>query len=63
MRLADPAVVVSGVVWLILAAIFVRLLKHRGPTGRQVAWLTLCGCGFLLLTLVGLQVVTGNVHG
>jgi ABC-type uncharacterized transport system permease subunit len=62
-RLADPAVVTSGIVWVILAGLFVRLLSHRGPTGRQVAWLTLCGCGFLLLTLVGLQVITGSVHG
>jgi ABC-type uncharacterized transport system permease subunit len=62
-HLADPSVITSGIVWLILAGIFVRLLKHRGPTGRQVAWLTLCGCGFLLLTLVGLQLVTGSVHG
>jgi ABC-type uncharacterized transport system permease subunit len=62
-HLADASVITSGVVWLILAGIFIRLLKHRGPTGRQVAWLTLCGCGFLLLTLVGLQLVTGSVHG
>jgi ABC-type uncharacterized transport system permease subunit len=61
-RLADPAVATSGVVWLILAGLFVKLLTQRGPTGRQVAWLTLCGCGFLLLTLLGLQVVTGNIH-
>jgi len=61
-RLADPAVVTSGIVWLILAGLFIKLLSHRSPTGRQVAWLTLCGCGFLLLTLIGLQVITGNVH-
>jgi ABC-type uncharacterized transport system permease subunit len=61
--LADPAVIISGGVWLMLAGIFVRLLRRHGPTGRQVAWLTLCGCGFLLLTLIGLQVVTGSVHG
>jgi ABC-type uncharacterized transport system permease subunit len=61
-RLGDPAVVTSGVVWMILAALFIKLLSHRGSTGRQVAWLTLCGCGFLLLTLVGLQLLTGSVH-
>ncbi len=58
----DPAVVVSGIVWLILAGLFAKLLTHRGPTGRQVAWLTLCGCGFLLLTVVGLQVIIGSIH-
>lgn len=61
-RLADPAVVISAVVWLILALIFVRLLSERGPTGRHVAWLTICACGLLLLTILGLQVITGNIH-
>src|SRR5262245_52837602 len=61
-HLADPAVIASGMIWLILAGLFVRLLAHKGPTGRQVAWLTLCGCGFLLLTLVGLQLITGSIH-
>jgi ABC-type uncharacterized transport system permease subunit len=61
-RLGDPAVVISGIVWLILAGIFVRLLAERGPTGRHVAWLTICACGFLLLTMLGLQLITGNIH-
>jgi ABC-type uncharacterized transport system permease subunit len=61
-RLTDPAVVTSAIVWLILAGIFVRLLAERGPTGRHVAWLTICACGFLLLTMLGLQVITGNIH-
>jgi ABC-type uncharacterized transport system permease subunit len=61
-KLADPGVVTSALVWLILAGLFAKLLSHRAPTGRQVAWLTICGCGFLLLTLIGLQVITGNVH-
>ena len=61
-RLSDPAVVTCGVVWLFLAGLFAKLLKRSGPTGRQVAWLTLWGCGFLLLTIVGLQVVTGSIH-
>lgn len=61
-RLSDPAVIASAIVWLILAGPFVRLLAHRGTTGRQVAWLTIFGCGFLLLTVVGLQVITGSIH-
>ncbi len=61
-RLTDPAVVTSGIVWLILAGIFVKLLAERGPTGRHVAWLTICACGFLLLTMLGLQLITGNIH-
>ena len=60
--LSDRAVVVSGVVWCLWAGLFMWLLTHRAPTGRQVAWLTISGCGFLLLTLVGLQVITGSIH-
>ncbi|HEY3962936.1 MAG TPA: cytochrome c biogenesis protein CcsA [Planctomycetaceae bacterium] len=61
-RLSDPAVVGSSIVWLFLAAAFVRLLAGRTSAGRQVAWLTLAGCGFLLLTVVGLLVITGSIH-
>ena len=61
-RLSDPAVVTSGIVWLFLAGLFAKLLSSSGTTGRQVAWLTLWGCGFLLMTIVGLQVVTGSIH-
>jgi hypothetical protein len=61
-RLGDPTVVGSSIVWLILAAAFVRLLAGRTSAGRQVAWLTLAGCGFLLLTVIGLLLVTGSIH-
>jgi hypothetical protein len=61
-RMGDPVVVGSAVVWLGLAAAFVRLLSSRTSAGRQVAWLTLAGCGFLLLTVVGLLIVTGSIH-
>jgi len=61
-QLSDPAVIICGVVWLFLAGLFAKLLANRGPAGRHVAWMTLWGCGFLLLTIVGLQVVTGSIH-
>jgi ABC-type uncharacterized transport system permease subunit len=61
-RLSDPAVIICGIIWLFLAALFAKLLKGSAPTGRQVAWLTLWGCGFLLLTIVGLLVVSGSIH-
>lgn len=57
---ADPVVISSGVAWLLLCCLFVWMLTHRRPSGRQVAWLTICAFGFLLLTLVGLQVLTGS---
>lgn len=56
----DPIVVVNGFVWLIMAAFFVWLLKTRRPAGKQVAWLTVLAFGFLLVTVIGLQVLT---HG
>jgi len=62
--LGDPVVLFNGLVWLVMAGLFVWLLKTRRPAGRQVAWLTLWACGFLLLTLVGLQVlIGGNIAG
>lgn len=57
---SDPIVIASGVLWLLLAGLFVRLLAHQRPTGKQVAWLTLSASGLLLLTLVGLQIIAGN---
>lgn len=58
----DPVVIGSGVVWLLFAGLFLRLLATHAPAGKQVAWMTISGCGFLLVTLLGLQVVTGNIH-
>jgi len=60
--LTEPVVLISGGVWVLLAGVFGWLLSHRGPVGRQVAWLTFAGCGCLLLTLFGLQLATGNIH-
>lgn len=59
----EPTVIVSGIIWLILAGVFTRLFAHQSPSGRQVAWLTIMGCGFVLFTVLGLQVLTGNIHG
>lgn len=58
----DPAVIVSAVIWLLLGGLFVRLFVKQASSGRQVAWLTILGCGFVVLTFVGLQLVTGSIH-
>jgi ABC-type uncharacterized transport system permease subunit len=60
--LSEPIVILSGVVWLLLAAALGWLLIQRGPAGRQVAWLTIVGLGGVLLTIFGLQLVTGHLH-
>jgi ABC-type uncharacterized transport system permease subunit len=59
---ADPSVILSGVFWVLLAAMFGWLVRHRRPAGKQVAWLTIYACGTLLLTIVGLLIVTGGFH-
>lgn len=56
----DPLVITSGILWVVLAGVFVWLLRHRKPTGRQMTWLTVCALSFLVLTLVGLWVITGG---
>jgi ABC-type uncharacterized transport system permease subunit len=59
---ADPVVIGSGIVWFLFAGLFLRLLAAHSPAGKQVAWMTISGCGFLLVTLLGLQVITGSIH-
>jgi ABC-type uncharacterized transport system permease subunit len=56
----DPVVLVSGVVWLCMIALFVWLLARPRTTGKQVAWLTVWAFGFLLVTVIGLQVLTNR---
>ncbi len=56
----DPVVVASSVLWGLLAVLFLWLLKHHHPSGRQVAWLTICAFAFLLIAVVGLQVLSGS---
>lgn len=55
---SDPIVFGHGVVWLAMMTLFLWLLTTRRSTGRQVAALTLWAGGFLLVILIGLQVLT-----
>lgn len=59
MSFSDPLVIVGGVMWAALAAVFVWFLRHRRPTGRQMVWLTLCTLGFLLM-IVGVLIISRN---
>ena len=56
----DPVIIGSSVAWLVMFVLFIWLMTTRRTTGRQVASLTLWAAGFLLFTLVGLQVATGK---
>jgi ABC-type transport system involved in cytochrome c biogenesis permease subunit len=56
----DPVVIVNGILWILLAVFFCWLRLTRRPAEKQVAWLTIWAFGFLLVTLIGLQVLTGG---
>jgi hypothetical protein len=53
-------VVGSGIVWVVMIAFFGWLLRADHVGGRQIAWRTIWAFGFLLVTLIGLQVLTGG---
>jgi hypothetical protein len=59
-QFADPVIIGSGIAWLVMFVLFVWLMTTRRTAGRQVASLTMWAAGFLLMTLVGLQVATGK---
>lgn len=56
----DPYIIGSGVAWLVMVSFFAWLLSTKRPVERQVAMLTVWACSFLLLTIVGLVVLTGS---
>lgn len=64
----DPVVLGGMASWLVMCTLLFWTLRNENHPGRQVAWLTVCACGFLLFSVVGLQVLTGvtgstSVHG
>ena len=62
-RLSEPIVWGTIVVWLMMVVRLVFLLRRRKATGRTVAHRTLLAGGFLCLTIFGLTLVTGGIHG
>ncbi|MBC8290763.1 MAG: cytochrome c biogenesis protein CcsA [Planctomycetes bacterium] len=57
---SDPVILGSGAGWLAMVGLFGWLIATNRPAGKQVAMLTVWACAFLLLTVVGLQVLTGS---
>jgi hypothetical protein len=57
---ADPLVVGSAIAWIVMVAFFLWLLRADHLGGKQIALRTLYAFGFLLITLIGLQVLTGG---
>jgi ABC-type transport system involved in cytochrome c biogenesis permease subunit len=59
----DPLVIGSAIGWILMAGIFAWLARSRVEPGRQVARLTVWSCGFLLLTVIGGQVLSNFAPG
>jgi ABC-type uncharacterized transport system permease subunit len=57
---SDPVVIGSGLGWLVMVSFFGWLIATTRPAARQVAMLTLWACGFMVLTVVGLQVASSS---
>ena len=59
----DPLVAGTGIVWLTMVSALCWILTRKEQTGRQVARLTLLAGGFLLVTVFGLTLLSGGIHG
>jgi ABC-type uncharacterized transport system permease subunit len=57
---SDPLVVGSALAWIVMVGFFLWLLRADHLGGKQIALRTLYAFGFLLVTLIGLQVLTGG---
>lgn len=62
-NLAAPGFVVMGVLWLAMICLFGWLFSRRESSGKMVAWRTLWACGFLIVTMICLEVFTEGIHG
>lgn len=68
MTWTDPVVIGGIFTGLLVGVLFVWLLIQKRSPGRQIALRTAWACGFLLVTLIGLQMLTAatkwhSIHG
>lgn len=61
--LASTGFVVMYVLWLAMIMLLGWLVRRSQSSGKIVAWRTLWACGFLLVTMLCLEVFTGGIHG
>lgn len=59
----DPVILGYVAVWIGMIVLFAWLLTSRRTAGKQVASLTFWSCGFVLFTVLGLQMLTTSWHG
>lgn len=62
LTLNDPFVIVSSLAWLVMVLVLGRTLRNRQPVAKAVAGRTLLAFSLLLITLLGLQLITGGGH-
>lgn len=62
-NLAAPGFIVMGLLWLSMMCLFVWLVSRQQSSGKIVAWRTLWACGFLIVTMICLEVFTEGIHG
>ncbi|GAB4143125.1 MAG: c-type cytochrome biogenesis protein CcsB [Planctomycetaceae bacterium] len=58
----DPVVIINGLAWGVMVVFFVWLIQAKRSAGKMVAWRTIWAFGFLLVTLIGLQLLTSGGH-
>jgi ABC-type uncharacterized transport system permease subunit len=61
MTWTDPVVIGGAITWTLMGILFIWLLTQKRTPGRQVALLTAWSCGFLLVSMVGLQMLTAAI--
>lgn len=58
----DPFIIVSSIAWIVMVGVLGRAIRFEQPAGKAIARRTLLAFGFLLTTLLGLQLATGGGH-
>lgn len=62
-NLASPGFIVMGLLWVAMLLLFGWLVSRQQSSGKIVAWRTLWACGFLIVTMLCLEVFTNGIHG
>jgi ABC-type uncharacterized transport system permease subunit len=57
----DPVVIGGAVTWTLMGILFVWLIMQKRTPGKQIALLTAWSCGFLIVTVIGLQMFVAAV--